>query len=106
MENLKINGFRAKNIFELKLKTLKTLNINRCKNIYISANTGLSIKKSILLEDNISKSLLKLPQLEYLTKISNFSSIDLNSLNNLKKIKFFLNEEFGKILSIKSLKEI
>ena len=107
LENLKLNGNSAKNIFELKLKTLKTLNIDRCEKIYINGDTELSIKKLILSGNNISKSLLKLPQLEYLeSSRSNFSSIDFNSLNNLKKLKFWLNKEFTQILSIKRLKEI
>ena len=64
-----------------------------------------SIKKLISSYDNISQSLLKLPQLEYL-EIPNFSSIDFNSLNNLKKIKCRLGGEFAQILAIKTLKEI
>ena len=108
LEHLILKGLRAKNIFELKLKTLKTLKIDSCDKIYINADAGLYIKKLILLSfGNISKSLLKLPQLEYLENPFDFNSfIDFNSLNNLKKIIFFLDKEFIKILSIKSLKEI
>ena len=84
LENLKLNDLSAKNIFELKLKTLKALNIDRCEKIHINADTALSLKKLILPFDNISKSLLKLPKLEYL-ELGDFSSIDFNSLNNLKK---------------------
>jgi len=108
LENLKLNGIKAKNIFELKIKTLKTLNIDRCVNIYINSDIALHIKKLIFPYDKISKSLLNLPQLEYLENAGFiFDFIDFNSLNNLKKIKFRLNEkEFTKIISIKSLKEI
>ena len=110
MENLKLNGFKSKNIFELKLKALKTLNIDQCEKIYINEDVGLSIRKLILPVYNISKSLLKLPQLEYL-KLSelfddSFPSIDFNSLNNLKKIKVWSHSRFPQILSIKNLKEI
>ena len=107
MENLKLNNLYLSNIFELKLKTLKTLNIYGSQNIYINPDVGLSLKKLILPGDNISKSLLKLPQLEYLElPESNYSSIDFNSLNNLKKIKFVSDVAFPQIFSIKSLKEI
>jgi hypothetical protein len=110
LENLKLNGFKSKNIFELKLKALKTLNIDQCEKIYINEDVGLSIRKLILPVYNISKSLLKLPQLEYL-KLSelfddSFPSIDFNSLNNLKKIKVWSHSRFPQILSIKNLKEI
>ena len=103
LENLKLNGLRAKNIFELKIKTLKSLNIEGCQKIHINSDIELSLKKLILPSDNISNSLLKLPQLEYL---DGSYSIDFNSLYNLKKIKFFLGEVFTQILPIKSLKEI
>jgi len=33
LENLKLNGILAKNIVQLKIKTLKTLNNERCQNI-------------------------------------------------------------------------
>jgi len=106
LEHLKLNRLRAINIFELNIKTLKTLNIISCGNIYINSNAALSIKK-LISYDKISNSLLKLPQLEYLEAIeSTFSSIDFNSLNNLKKIKIYLYKEFSKLLSIKNLKEI
>jgi len=104
LENLKLNRFKAKNIFELKIKTLKTLDIDRCENIYINSDTALSLKKLAFSKGKISESLLKLPQLEYL-EASDFSSIDFNSLNNLKKIKISANR-VTKILSIQSLKEI
>ena len=111
LENLKLDGVIAQNIFELKIKALKTLDIGGCKKIYINSDTALSLKKLIFPCDNISKSILKLPRLEYLYfSVYNFSSIDFKSLNNLKKIKFPLyredKEEFTKILSIQSLKEI
>ena len=104
LENLKLDGLNAKNIFELKIKTLKALNIEGCQNISINSDIVLSLKK-LISQYNISKSLLKLPQLEYLDT-PYFSSIDFNSLNNLKKIKFYLGEQFTKILAIKSLKKI
>ena len=54
-----------------------------------------------------SKSILKLPLLEYLEIYNgNFSYIDFNSLHNLKKIKYHFYKNFNQILSIKSLKEI
>ena len=61
MENLKLNKLRLNNIFELKLKTLKTLNIDESEKIYINPVAGISIKKLILPFDYFSKSLLKLP---------------------------------------------
>jgi len=110
LENLKLYKLSLNNIFELKLKTLKSLNIEGSKNIYINPDAGLSLKKLILPFYNIYKSLLKLPQLEYLELSesieSDYSSIDLNSLNNLKKIKFESHDAFPQIFSIKSLKEI
>jgi len=105
LENLKLNRIKAKNIFELKIKTLKALDIGKCEKISINSDIALSLKKLIFPYDKISKSILKLPQLEYLeVSKSNFSSIDFNSLNNLKKIKI---NSFDKILLfIRSLKEI
>jgi len=65
LENLKLNGIRAKNIFELKIKTIKTLDIDKCENIYIISYTALSIKKLIFEYDGISNSLLKLPHRKF-----------------------------------------
>ena len=80
MENLKLCELRLNNTFELKLKTLKTLNIDGSGKIYINSDAGLSIKKLILPFDYFSKLLLKLPQLEYLEfSEDNFSSIDFKS---------------------------
>ena len=88
LENLKLYKLRLNNTFELKLKTLKTLNIDGSGKIYINPDAGISIKKLILPFDYFSKSLLKLPQLEYLEfSNDNFSFIDFKSLNNLKKNK-------------------
>ena len=109
LEHLTLKGFNSKTRFELKIKALKTLNISECGNIYINEDIPLSLKRLILINNNnnISESLLKLPQLEYLELTeSAFSSINFNSLNNLKKIKYFISNKLTQILSIKSLKEI
>jgi len=58
LENLKLNEIKAKNIFELKIKTLKILDIYRTQNIYINSDIALSLKKLVLSYDKISKSLL------------------------------------------------
>ena len=109
LEHLTLNGIISKTKFELKIKTLKTLNIYESINIYINEDIGLSLKKLILPGYKYPKSLFKFPQLEFLElSEDDFSSIDLNSLNNLIKIKyyFFYKNNLNQILSIKSLKEI
>ena len=64
LENLTLSGLTSKNIFELKIKSLKYLNINSCKKIYINADEELSLKTlKINIDDKNSNSLLKLPQL-------------------------------------------
>ena len=108
MENLELNGLKAKNIFELKIKTLKTLDIYNSENIYINSDTELSLKKLAFSNGKISESLLKLPQLEYLDTSRIISpSIDFKSLKNLKKIKMdsilSLIDIYDKIPSVNKL---
>ena len=91
LENLTLQGFNSKNIFELKINTLKSLYIIECKNIYINGDKDLSLKKLKLVissNENISRSLLRLPQLEYFELYTENEdlSIDFKSLTNLKKL--------------------
>ena len=102
LKNLTLIGFNSKKIFELKINSLKALDIRNCKNIYINIEQGLFLKKLIIFQnEKFSKSLLKLPQLEYLKlntkKIDQYNDtisymriedlyIDFMSLNNLKRL--------------------
>ena len=67
LKNLTLIGFNSKDIFELKINCLNSLDIRNCKNIYINIEQGLFLKKLIIFQnEKFSKSLLKLPRLEYL----------------------------------------
>ena len=112
-ENLKLNGFDLEQKFELKINRLKTLDIEDCSNIYLKEDKNIHLK-SLKISDfgqfSLSKSLLKLPKLEYLSIIDHKIieddeyelPFDLKSLISLKKLLVF-NGMFKEVQKLPSL---
>lgn len=86
---LYIGFFHFEKTFLLKLKTLKLLLLEQCNNISLSEDCYSNIKRLMLLYTTLnsdSKSLYKLPQLEYGEFYEDAYSFEYNSIIDFKSL--------------------